>query len=63
MKTYFTYDAARAAAKPGDEIWARDSAKAQDRNGWTVMSTDQANEYIRTTPSWAREWCHWETVK
>lgn len=63
MKTYFTYDAARAAAKPGDEIWARDSAKAQDRNGWTVMSTAQANEYIRTTPSCPREWCHWETVK
>jgi hypothetical protein len=63
MKTYFTYDEARAAAKPGDEIWARDSAKVKDKTGWTVMSTELANEYVRDVPSWFRDWTHWETVK
>ena len=63
MKTYFTYDEARAAANPGDEIWARDSAKVKDKTGWTVMSPELANEYVRATPSWFRDWTHWETVK
>jgi hypothetical protein len=63
MKTYWSYDEAHAAAKPGDEIWARDSAKAADKTGWTVMSNEQANEYIRATPNWCWDWTHWETVK
>ena len=64
MKTYWSYDEALAAAKPGDEIWARDSAKVKDKTGWTVMSTELANEYVRATSNRAiRSWCHWETVK
>ena len=63
MKTYFTYDEARAAAKPGDEIWARDSAKAADKTGWVVLSTEQADEYALYVPWWDQEWAHWEAVK
>lgn len=58
---FFTIDEARAAARPGDEIWARDSRCTDDRCGWCVMTKDEADEYIAKTPF--KEWSHWENVK
>lgn len=61
MKTFETYDEARAAAPAGSEIWARDSRMASTHTGWCVMSKNEADEYVAKTPF--KEWTHWETVK
>lgn len=58
-RTYPSYDVARAAAQPGTEIWARD---CRNQNGWTIMSTPEADTYARETTC-PREWSHWETIK
>ena len=38
---FFTLDEARAAAQPGDEIWARNN---RGQHGWCVMTKDEADE-------------------
>ena len=55
---FFTLNEARAAAQPGEEIWARNN-RAQ--YGWCVMTKDEADEYVAKTP--LKEWSHWENVK
>ena len=62
MKTYQELTTARFDAEPGDEIWACDSRRHPDRHGWAVMTKQEADEYIRTTPYWLRVWSHWETI-
>lgn len=57
---FFTYQEALKAAKPGEEIWARNASQSTDRTGWCVMSNAEAVEYIRT--DYVKEWIHWESI-
>lgn len=57
-RTFHTLQEALDVAQVGDEIWARDSRGGVA--GWCVMTTAEANEYIRTEPF--KVWSHWETI-
>ena len=61
LNKFDTYGEAKAAAKPGEEIWACDSANAPDQKGWCVIAKPSAEEYLSMLS--LKVWIHWETVK
>lgn len=54
-------------AVPGEEVWCRDARNGSGATGplpWCVMTSDEADEYVRTTTTgWYSRWHHWENIR
>ena len=57
-RTFNSYEEAKSAAKPGDEIWVSDT---RYEPAWAVMTTAEGDEYAREAPF--KTYIHWETVR
>ena len=57
-RTFNLYEEAKSAAKPGDEIWVRNT---RYQPAWALMTTTEADGYSREAPF--KTYIHWETVR